>query len=98
MDGRCNVQVDTGNSDIQEYIDSRKDELPSDKGSIRSWIERCQSEDGKSDIEKQQNENKYAEQVQENLSDLANRLKGLTLKELSKKNETYIEITTAPQN
>ena len=72
--------VDTCNSDIQEYIDSRKDEPPSDNGSIRSWIERCQSQDGKNDIEKQQNEKKYVEQVQENLSDLANSLNGLTLK------------------
>ena len=71
--------VDTCNSDIQEYIDSRKDESPSNNRSIRSWIERCQNEDGKSDIEKQQNENKFVEHVQENLSDLANRLNGLTL-------------------
>ena len=33
--------VDTCNSDIQEYIDSRKDKPPSDNRSIRSWIERC---------------------------------------------------------
>ena len=45
--------VDTCISDIEEYIDSRKDEPPSDNRSIRSWNERCQSEDGKSDIENQ---------------------------------------------
>ena len=71
--------VDTCHSDIQEYIDSRKDESPSDNRSIRSWIERCQSEDGKSDIDRQQNGNKYVEHVQENQSDLANRLNALTL-------------------
>ena len=36
--------VDTCNSNIQEYIDFRKDKPPSDNRSIRSWIERCQSE------------------------------------------------------
>ena len=71
--------VDTCNSDIQEYIDSRKNEPPSDNRSIRSWIEHCQSEDGKIDIENQQNENKYMEHVPENLSNLANRLNGLTI-------------------
>ena len=71
--------LDTCNSDIQEYIDSRKDEPPSDNRSIRSWIKRCQSEDGKSDIENQRNENKYMEHVHENLSNLANRLNRLTL-------------------
>ena len=71
--------VDTCNSDVQVYIDSRKDDLLSDNRSIRSWIERCQSENGKGDIEKQRNENKYVEHVQENLSDLVNRLNGLTL-------------------
>ena len=45
------VNVDTSNSDIQEYIDSRTDKPPPDNKSIRSWIERCQSKDGKSDIE-----------------------------------------------
>ena len=71
--------VDTCNSDIQEYIDSTKNEPPSDNRSIRSWIEGCQSEDGKSDIENQRNENKYMEHVPENLSDLANTLNGLIL-------------------
>ena len=71
--------VGTCNSDMQEYIDSKKDEPPSDNRSIRSWIERCQSGDGKTDIEKQRNENKYVEHVQENLSNLANRLNGVTL-------------------
>ena len=71
--------VDTCNSDIQKCIDSRKDKPPSDNRSVRSWIERCQSEDGKSDIENQRNENKYMEHIPENLSDLANRLNGLTL-------------------
>lgn len=42
-------------------------------------IEPCQSEDGKSGIEKQQNENRYVEHVEENLSDLANRLNRLAL-------------------
>ena len=40
---------------------------------------RCQGEDGKSDIEKQRNENKYVEHVQDTLSNLANRLNELTL-------------------
>ena len=58
------LNVDTCNSDIQECIDSRKDEPPSGNRSIRSWIERCQSEDGKSDTENQRNENKYMERDQ----------------------------------
>ena len=82
----------------RSHIDSKKDEPPSHNRSIRSWTERCQSEDGKSDIEKQRNENNYAEHVQKNLSDLANRLNGLTLQGTDKKKETYIEITTVPQN
>ena len=73
------LNVDTSNSDIQEYIDSKTDKPHSDNKSIRSWIERCQNEDGKSDIEKQRNENKYVQHVQENLSDLANRLNKLIL-------------------
>ena len=71
--------VDTCNSGIQEYVDSRRDEPPSDNRSTRSWIEHSQSEDSKSDIEKQRNENKYVEHAKGNLSDLANRLNGLTL-------------------
>ena len=72
---------------IQEYIDSRKDEPPSDNRSIRSWIELCQSEDGKSDIENQRNANKYMEHVPENLSDLANRLNGLVALQGTKQEE-----------
>ena len=71
--------LDTCNSDIQEHIDPRKDEPPSDNRSIGLWIKRCKSEDGKSDIENQQNENKYMEHVPENLSDLVNKLTGLML-------------------
>ena len=71
--------IDTCNSDIQKYIDSRKDEPPSDNRSIRSRIERCQGEDGKSDIENQRNKNEYMEHVPENLSNLAIRLNGLIL-------------------
>ena len=52
----------------------------------------------KSDIDKQQNENNYMEHVQKDLSDLANRLNGLTLQGTDKKKETYIEITTVPKN
>ena len=56
--GDVTLNADTCNSNIQENVDYRKDEPPSDNRSIRSWIERCQSEDGKSDTEKQQNEKK----------------------------------------
>ena len=61
------------------YLYSRKDKPPSDNRSIRSLIEHYQSEDGKNDTDKQQNESKYVEHGQENLPDLANRLNGLTL-------------------
>ena len=89
--------VDTCNSAIQEYIDSRKYEPSSDNKSIMSWIEQSQSEDSKIDIEKQQNGNKYVEHVQQKLPYLSSRLNRLTLKKLSKKKEMYIEITTVPQ-
>ena len=89
--------VDTCNSAIQEYIDSRKCEPSSDNKSIMSWIEQSQSEDSKIDIEKQQNGNKYVEYVQQKLPYLSSRLNRLTLKKLSKKKEMYIEITTVPQ-
>ena len=61
------------------YLYSRKDKPPSNNRSIRSLIEHYQSEDGKNDTDKQQNESKYVEHGQENLPDLANRLNGLTL-------------------
>ena len=73
------LNVDNCNRDAQEYIDSRENKPPSDNRPIRSWIERCQSKDVKSNIEKQRNENKYVEHAQENLFDLANRLNALTL-------------------
>ena len=90
--------VDTCNSDIQEYIDSRKDEPPSNNRSIRSWIERCQSENGKSDIENQQNENKYMKHLPENLSDLANMLNELTLQGTKQEKVNVHGDTNCPWN
>ena len=88
--------VDTCNSDIQRYIDFTKDEPPSYNRSITSWNERCQSEDGKSDIEKERSENKYVEHVQENLPNLANRLKGLTLQGTKQEEENVHRDNTCP--
>ena len=96
--GDVTLNADTCNSNIQENVDYRKDEPPSDNRSIRSWIERCQSEDGKSDTEKQQNENKYMEHVQKDLSNLARRLNGLTLQGTEKEEGNVPKIITIRKN
>lgn len=96
--GDVTLNADTCNSNIQENVDYRRDEPPSDNWSIRSWIERCQSEDGKSDIEKQQNENKYVEHVQEDLSNLARRLNRLTLEGNEKEEGNVPKIITIRKN
>ena len=85
--------VNTCNSDVQKYIDSRKDDRPSDNRSISSQIERCQSEDGNCKIQKQQNENKYVELLQENMSDVGNRLNGQALQGTEQEEQNNIEIS-----
>ena len=70
--------VDTCNSDVNEYLESRRDEPPSENRSITSWLQRCENEEriGEVDLKLHHSGNT----ANGNMSDLANDLDKLTLR------------------
>ena len=82
--------VDTCNSDVKEYLDSRKDGPPSGVSSVISWLNCCTNEDitteahGTNILEK--------EVIHRNLSDLAKDINNLTLKTMRHTYETQVTV------
>ena len=76
--GDVTLDVDTCNSEVKEYLKSRKDNTFSVKRSITSWLQRCEGEDAITDVDiKPMPDNKC---INRNLSDLAKDLDNVTLR------------------
>ena len=76
--GDVTLDVDTCNSEVKEYLESRKDNTFSVNRSITSWLQRCEGEDDMTDADiKPMSDNKC---INGNLSDLAKDLDNLTLR------------------
>ena len=67
-------EVDTCNSNVQAYLDSRKDDPPSETQSVSSWAKQCLKDQILHNIETQDDR-----VSKEGISDLASRLNQLTL-------------------
>ena len=72
------LDVDTCNSEVKEYLESREDNIFSVNRSITSWLHRCEGEDDMTDVDiKPMSDNKC---INGNLSDLAKDLDNLTVR------------------